>query len=244
MDGIRSVTLVEMMNKMRKRSGCYLGSDRDVKSLAHFMDGFRSCKRMMGILTEYENKFSGSFREFILNEYADSYHFDEIETILPWDDIIRYIAPSDKDGIELFWELYDKFSDKVGTVPHDGQDGKMTAMTLDEILNKIRIRLGMWLGNDQDVKSLYHFIGGAYTCKQMMGILTEYEKKFSVSFWDFIFYEYEDIGLFEKIGAIQPWYKIIQYLAPADKEGIRLFWELYDKFIEKGGVQFRESEGE
>ena len=104
------VTLDEMIKRVELRPGMFLGNDRDIKSLSHFIRGFIICKQMMNILPENEHHFGGMFREFILKEYSNSEYIDKIDTILPWYKMIQYMVSSDKEGLELFFRLYDKFS--------------------------------------------------------------------------------------------------------------------------------------
>lgn len=104
------VTLDEMIKRVELRPGMFLGNDQDIKSLSHFIDGFIICKQMMNILPENEHHFGGMFREFILKEYSNSEYIDKIDTILPWYKMIQYMVSSDKEGLELFFRLYDKFS--------------------------------------------------------------------------------------------------------------------------------------
>lgn len=104
------VTLDEMIKRVELRPGMFLGNDQDIKSLSHFISGFIICKQMMNILPENEHHFGGMFREFILREYSNSEYIDKIDTILPWYKMIQYMVSSDKEGLELFFRLYDKFS--------------------------------------------------------------------------------------------------------------------------------------
>ncbi|MDE6788255.1 MAG: hypothetical protein K2J47_02920 [Ruminococcus sp.] len=103
-------------------------------------------------------------------------------------------------------------------------------MTLDELIEIIRIRPGNFLGDDLDMKALYHFIQGFLYSKRTNQLACDSEYHFNELFRRFIIKKLSDINNSNRICSIKTWYEIIQLIADTNEESIKLFFTLYDKF--------------
>lgn len=107
-------------------------------------------------------------------------------------------------------------------------------MTLDELIDIIRIRPGNFLGDDLDMKALYHFIQGflyskQLTCDKQLDCDSEYYH-FNELFRRFTIKELSDINNSDRIHSVKTWYEMIQLIAGTNEGSITLFFKLYDKF--------------
>jgi hypothetical protein len=103
-------------------------------------------------------------------------------------------------------------------------------MELDELIAMVKIRPGMFLGDNMEIKSLYHFINGFLCSNQSSSNAKEYEIHFNQEFRDFIIqrhvYPMRDRELF----TFKTWYEIIQYLSENSATELTLFFTLYEAF--------------
>ena len=106
-------------------------------------------------------------------------------------------------------------------------------MTLDELITKIQIRPGSFLGDDIDIKSLYHFINGFLCFKQMFNLLSDSENHFNELFRKFIINDLSNSEHINRISSFKTWYEMIQYIATSNKDSLKLFFIFYDKFTHK-----------
>lgn len=102
-------------------------------------------------------------------------------------------------------------------------------MTLDELIEIIRIRPGNFLGDDLDMKALYHFIQGFLYSKQVDQLDSEYYH-FNELFRRFTIKELSDTNNSDRICSVKTWYEMIQLIADTNEESVKLFFTLYDKF--------------
>ena len=99
-------------------------------------------------------------------------------------------------------------------------------MFLDELISLIRLRAGAFLGNDMDVKSLFHFIDGFLFAKANSGIPDKYGQVFRYEFRKFVISELGDE--YDQFGF---WYEIL--VSAYGDYAWDKFFEMWDKFCEK-----------
>ncbi|MDE5834398.1 MAG: hypothetical protein K2H26_02635 [Ruminococcus sp.] len=100
-------------------------------------------------------------------------------------------------------------------------------MFLDELISRIRQRAGAFLGNDINLKSLFHFIDGFLFAKANSGIPDKYGQVFRYNFRKFLISEL-GITEYDQFGF---WYEILEYAYSDD--AWNKFFEMWDKFCEK-----------
>ena len=94
---------------------------------------------------------------------------------------------------------------------------------LFEILEKIKVRPGMYIGR-ASVSDLFIFLGGYKTARRELGIeLTEKEAEFCKEFHNFIERTY-------KLHTSNSWAKIIMLYCNDEKAGFKKFFELLEEF--------------
>lgn len=93
--------LDDLLNAIKKRAGAFLGNDKDLKSLSHFIDGFLFAKKFSNQYGISEDRFNHDFDKFLMSEMS------EYDNIFFWDEKIT-TAYGD-DAWDKFFELYDKF---------------------------------------------------------------------------------------------------------------------------------------
>ena len=96
-------------------------------------------------------------------------------------------------------------------------------MTLDELITKIQIRPGAFLGDDINIKSLYHFMNGFLCFKQMNNLLSDNENHFNEAFRKFIINKLSNSKYIDEICLLKTWYEMIQFITNSNKEGLKLF---------------------
>ena len=100
-------------------------------------------------------------------------------------------------------------------------------MFLDELISRIRQRAGAFLGNDINLKSLFHFINGFLFAKANSGIPDKYGQVFRYGFREFLISESGDTE-YEKFIL---WYEILE--SAYGDYAFDKFFEMWDKFCEK-----------
>ncbi len=90
------MTLDKLLNRIKQRAGAFLGNDKDLKSLFHFISGFLFAEINSGISDPYGQIFWCEFRKFIVSETGhDSILWYEIlESVYgseAWDKFFEFI---------------------------------------------------------------------------------------------------------------------------------------------------------
>lgn len=93
--------LDDLLNAIRKRAGAFLGNDKDLKSLSHFIDGFLLAKKFSNQYDISESGFNHYFAKFLMSEMPEYDH------IMLW--YKKIITAYGNDAWDKFFELYDKF---------------------------------------------------------------------------------------------------------------------------------------
>lgn len=94
---------------------------------------------------------------------------------------------------------------------------------LYQILEKIQVRPGMYIGR-ASVSDLFIFLAGYKIARRELGIeLTEEEKDFCDNFHDFVEQKY-------KLHTSNSWAKIIMLYCQDEKAGLERFFKLLDEF--------------
>ena len=105
-------------------------------------------------------------------------------------------------------------------------------MFLDELISRIRQRAGAFLGNDINVKSMFHFINGFLFAKANSGIPDKYGQVFRYEFRKFVISELTggtaECTEYDQFGF---WYEILE--SAYGDYAFDKFFEIWDKFCEK-----------
>lgn len=105
--------LDDLLNYIRQRAGSFLGNDKNLNALSHFINGFLLAKKFSNQYDISEDWFNHCFRKFIISEMP------EYSNMIEWHKII--ITAYGDDAWNKFFELYDKFreSDFTDKIPAD-----------------------------------------------------------------------------------------------------------------------------
>lgn len=103
-------------------------------------------------------------------------------------------------------------------------------MKLDELITRVKIRPGMFLGDDLEIKSLYHFINGFLCYNNTSSNTEEYEIHFNQRFRDFIIRRPIFSMRDRELSTFKTWYEIIQYFSDSSSTELTLFFTLYEAF--------------
>jgi hypothetical protein len=107
---IKSEYLYEMLQEIKKRPGMYLGK-RSISRLRSFLDGYMGAREDLGLpRTEQEREFNG-FQEWIQERFS-------ITSSHGWDSIILFYSADERDALDKFFELFEKFQNGESPLPH------------------------------------------------------------------------------------------------------------------------------
>ncbi|MFB2880402.1 hypothetical protein [Floridanema aerugineum] len=107
---VKSEYLYEMLQEIKKRPGMYLGK-RSISRLRSFLDGYMGAREDLGLpQTEQEKEFNG-FQEWIQERF-------NITSSHGWDSIILFYSADERDALEKFFELFEKFCNGESPLPH------------------------------------------------------------------------------------------------------------------------------
>lgn len=93
--------LDDLLNAIRQRAGAFLGNDKNLNALSHFIDGFLLAKKISNQHDISEDGFNHYFRKFIISEMP------EYSNMIEWDKAIT--DAYNDDAWDKFFEFYDKF---------------------------------------------------------------------------------------------------------------------------------------
>ena len=107
---IKSEYLYEMLQEIKKRPGMYLGK-RSITRLRSFLDGYMGAREDLGLpRTEQEKEFN-EFQEWIQQRF-------NITSSHGWDSIILFYSADERDALDKFFELFEKFRNGESPLPH------------------------------------------------------------------------------------------------------------------------------
>ncbi|MFB2894124.1 hypothetical protein ACE1CI_14535 [Aerosakkonemataceae cyanobacterium BLCC-F50] len=107
---VKSEYLYEMLQEIKKRPGMYLGK-RSISRLRSFLDGYMGAREDLGLpRTEQEQEFNG-FQEWIQERFS-------ITSSHGWDSIILFYSADERDALEKFFVLFEKFCNGESPLPH------------------------------------------------------------------------------------------------------------------------------
>lgn len=107
---VKSEYLYEMLQEIEKRPGMYLGK-RSITRLRSFLDGYMGAREDLGLpQTEQEREFNG-FQEWIQERF-------NITSSHGWDSIILFYSADERDALDKFFELFEKFRNGESPLPH------------------------------------------------------------------------------------------------------------------------------
>jgi hypothetical protein len=93
--------LYDLLKKVRKRPGMYLGRE-SITRLRMLLMGYSMARADLGIgLTQQEREFAG-FQNWIMHQY-------KISSTRGWDDIILSQSQDESSALNLFFKLFDEF---------------------------------------------------------------------------------------------------------------------------------------
>ena len=98
---VKSKYFYEMLESVKQRPGMYLGIC-SITRLRSFLIGYMGARQDLGLpVTEEENEFD-KFQEWIQERF-------EIKSSHGWNDIILFYSADEKDALNKFFELFEKF---------------------------------------------------------------------------------------------------------------------------------------
>ena len=101
MSEVKSEYFYKMLQNMKKRPGMYLGKC-SITRLKSFLDGYIAARQDLGFpLTEQERHFE-KFQEWIQERF-------ELKSSHGWDSIILFYSADEKDALNNFFELLERF---------------------------------------------------------------------------------------------------------------------------------------
>ncbi|BDA68919.1 hypothetical protein RIVM261_016740 [Rivularia sp. IAM M-261] len=91
----------EMIQRIKQRPGMFLGQS-SITRLRSFLDGYTASRQDLGLsVTEEEIKFS-QFQSWVQERF-------KITSSHGWDSIILFYSADEKDALNNFFELFEKF---------------------------------------------------------------------------------------------------------------------------------------
>ena len=98
---VKSEYFYEMLQSIKQRPGMYLGKC-SITRLHSFLIGYMGARQDLGLpVTEEENEFD-KFQEWIQERF-------QIKSSHAWNDIILFYSADEKDALNKFFELFEKF---------------------------------------------------------------------------------------------------------------------------------------
>jgi hypothetical protein len=98
---VKSEYLYNLLQRIKQRPGMYLGRC-SITRLRSLLDGYGMARMELGLpRTDQESKFDG-FQEWIQKKY-------NITSSHGWDSIILFYSADEKDALNNFFELFEKF---------------------------------------------------------------------------------------------------------------------------------------
>jgi hypothetical protein len=98
---VKSEYLYEMLQNIQQRPGMYLGKC-SITRFRSFLDGYMASRQDLGLpLTEQELEFE-KFQDWVQERF-------DIKSSQGWDSIILFYSADEKDALNNFFELFEKF---------------------------------------------------------------------------------------------------------------------------------------
>ncbi|NJL61390.1 MAG: hypothetical protein HC903_05610 [Methylacidiphilales bacterium] len=93
--------LYNLLQSIKKRPGMYLGKC-SISRLRSFLDGYMLARQEFGLPTTQEETDFDKFQEWIQERF-------KIESSHGWDSIILFYSADERDALDNFFELVEKF---------------------------------------------------------------------------------------------------------------------------------------
>jgi hypothetical protein len=93
--------LYKMLQSIKHRPGMYLGKC-SISRLRSFLDGYMLARQECGLPTTQEEMQFDKFQEWIKERF-------KIESSHGWDSIILFYSADERDALDTFFELFEKF---------------------------------------------------------------------------------------------------------------------------------------
>ncbi|MFB2894122.1 hypothetical protein ACE1CI_14525 [Aerosakkonemataceae cyanobacterium BLCC-F50] len=107
---VKTEYLYDLLERIKQRPGMYLGKS-SITRLRMLLDGYGMARMELGLpRTEQEGEFNG-FQEWIQQRY-------NITSSHGWDSIILFYSADEREALEKFFELFEKFCNGESPVPH------------------------------------------------------------------------------------------------------------------------------
>ena len=98
---VKSEYFYEMLESVKQRPGMYLGIC-SITRLRSFLDGYMGARQDLGLpVTKEESEFY-KFQDWIQERF-------DIKSYYGWNDIILLNSADEKDALNKFFELFEKF---------------------------------------------------------------------------------------------------------------------------------------
>ncbi|MGA9382477.1 MAG: hypothetical protein WBV73_27265 [Phormidium sp.] len=107
---VKTEYLYHLLERIKQRPGMYLGKC-SITRLRMLLDGYGMARMELGLpRTEQEREFNG-FQEWIQERFS-------ITSSHGWDSIILFYSADERDALDKFFELFEKFRNGESPLPH------------------------------------------------------------------------------------------------------------------------------
>ncbi|XWK90485.1 MAG: hypothetical protein U7127_10665 [Phormidium sp.] len=107
---VKTEYLYDLLERIKQRPGMYLGKS-SITRLRMLLDGYGMARMELGLpRTEQEQEFNG-FQEWIQERF-------NITSCHGWDSIILFYSADERDALDKFFELFEKFCNGESPLPH------------------------------------------------------------------------------------------------------------------------------
>ncbi|MFB2894120.1 hypothetical protein ACE1CI_14515 [Aerosakkonemataceae cyanobacterium BLCC-F50] len=107
---VKTEYLYNLLERIKERPGMYLGK-RSITRLNMLLIGYSQARMELGLpRTKQECEFD-NFQEWIQERY-------NITSSHGWDSIILFYSADERDALEKFFELFEKFRNGESPLPH------------------------------------------------------------------------------------------------------------------------------
>lgn len=107
---VKTEYLYDLLERIKQRPGMYLGKC-SITRLRMLLDGYGMARMELGLpKTEQEQEFNG-FQEWIQERF-------NITSSHGWDSIILFYSLDERDALDKFFELFEKFRNGESPLPH------------------------------------------------------------------------------------------------------------------------------
>ncbi|MFB2833878.1 hypothetical protein [Floridanema evergladense] len=107
---VKTEYLYNLLERIKQRPGMYLGKS-SITRLRMLLDGYGMARMELGLpRTEQEQEFNG-FQDWIQKRY-------NITSSHGWDSIILFYSADERDALDKFFELFEKFRNGESPLAH------------------------------------------------------------------------------------------------------------------------------